>query len=324
MRYDWNLALSRLKQPLTMTKIIFTVAGWLIRKSGLLLLLILALLLTPSVKDAWRIVEDFQSETVISDVVNQTKGIASDKNSSAQELKDWLTKLRISLDRKKTERARLDQNSCILPTCELSNYARIYRADAEIETYAQVLIYGEAVVRGAQTCKEYQQNQPIVNQLLQTVQGLRWWDLLLPAYRPLINRLNQQEARQSALFNSCQRYRMGASTFQVDQSTIKKTLDLRHALFLTKLNEFKKLKEQTLGQVLAVLPSALWLLLGIILTPIGFKTFAYYAIAPLATRKFGIRLQPSASGELKVLCPNDYLQRITLKEGEEFLFARRY
>jgi hypothetical protein len=52
--------------------------------------------------------------------------------------------------------------------------------------------------------------------------------------------------------------------------------------------------------------------------------FAYYALAPLATlmtRKFAIRLQPSASGELMVLSPNNFLQRIELNEGEEFLFS---
>jgi hypothetical protein len=295
-----------------MTKIILTVTGWLIRKFGLLLLLILTLSLASSVKD-WRIVEDFQPETVISDVVNQRKGI---ENNSTQEIKDRLAQ-------KKTERVQLEQISCILPICTLYKNARIYRADAEIEVLSEALSYGAAVARGAQTCQEYQQNQPSVNQRRQAVQEFPFWFFWLPEGKSFINQLDQLEIRQTELLNSCQHYRAATKTFQANQRAIKKTLDTRYTNFLTRLNEFKKSKEQTLGQILVVLPSALWLLLGIILTPIGFKTFAYYGIAPLATRKFGIRLQPSMSGELRVLSPNNYLQRITLKEGEEFLFDPR-
>ena len=297
-----------------MTKIILTVTGWLIRKFGILLLLILTLLLAPSIKEAWRVVEDFQPETVISDVVNQMKEI---ENSTTQEIKD-------RLDQKKTERIQLEKISCILPTCILYKDARIYRADAEIEVLTEALSYGAVVARGTQTCQEYQQNQPSVNQLRQTIQGLDqdkpWWVPISQEHKSLIDKFEQLKSRQVGLFNSCQHYRTATKTFQVNQSIIKKTLDARYANFLTKLNEFKKSKEQTLGQILVVLPSALWLLLGIILTPMAFKTFAYYGIAPIATRKFGIRLQPSSHGELKVLSPNNYLQRITLKEGEEFLF----
>ena len=293
-----------------MTKIILTLTGWLIRKFGILLLLILTLLLAPSIKEAWRVVEDFQPEIVISDVVNQMKEI---ENSSTQEIKD-------RLDRKKTERVQLEQISCILPTCTLYKNARIYRADVEIEVLTQAKSYREAVARGAKTCQEYQQIQQEVYQLRQMIQELPLWHSLLPKSWSLIDRLKQQENRQTELSNSCQYYRMATKIFQPNPSAIKKNLDERDAIFLTKLNEFKKSKEQILGQILVVLPSALWLLLGIILTPMAFKTFAYYGIAPIATRKFGIRLQPSARGELKVLSPNNYLQGITLKEGEEFLF----
>jgi hypothetical protein len=129
-----------------MTKIILTVTGWLIRKFGILLLLILTLLLAPSIKEVWRVVEHFQPETVISNVVNQMKGI---ENDSTQKIKDRLTQ-------KKTERIQLEKISCILPTCILYKDARIYRADAEIEVLTAALSYREAVARGAQTCQEYQ------------------------------------------------------------------------------------------------------------------------------------------------------------------------
>ena len=145
-----------------MTKIILTVTGWLIRKFGILLLLILTLLLAPSIKEAWRVVEDFQPEIVISDVVNQMKEI---ENSSTQEIKD-------RLDQKKTERIQLEKISCILPTCTLYKNARIYRADAEIEVLTEAKSYRAAVARGAQTCQEYQQIQQEVNQLRQMIQEL--------------------------------------------------------------------------------------------------------------------------------------------------------
>lgn len=299
-----------------MTKIILTVTGWLFRKFGLLLLLIVALLLARSISvlDAWRIIEGFQPETVVSDFVTQIKEI---ENSNTKELKD-------RLDQKKTERVQLEQLSCILPTCTFDKNSRIYRTDAEIEILTQALTYHVALDHGAQTCQEYQRNQSIVNQRRQRIQELNqakpWWAPKSQEHILLIDKLDQLESRQTVLLNSCQINRAATKKFQVNQRAIKETLDARHANFLNELNDFKKKKEQTLGEVWAVLIPALWLLLGITLTPIGFKIFAYYGIAPLAIRIFGVRPQPSASGKLKVLSPNNYLQRITIKEGEEFLF----
>jgi hypothetical protein len=301
-----------------MTKIVLTVIGWLIRKLGLLLLLILALLLAPSVKDAWRIIEDFPPATVITNIVKQAKEIAPDKNSNRQEIKEKLAALRNLLDQKKNERVQLEQISCMLPTCTLIKQASIYRADTEIEVITQFRAYGEAVIRGAQNCQEFQLRQPSVNQSRQRVQELNWLQRL---FNPqLIDQYNQDEARQTELFNSCQLYRTATLTFQLNEGAIKRGVDARHVDFLAKLNKFKKIKEGIPGQVATVLPSALWFLLGMILAPIGFKTFAYYGVAPLATRLFDVRLHPSMSGELKVLSPNNHLQRIVLKKGEEFLF----
>jgi gas vesicle protein len=121
-----------------MSKIILKAIGWLSRKFGLLLLLIIALLLAPSVKDAWRVLEDFQPEAIIKDVANQTQETAPDKNSSVQVIKDRLAK-------KKAERVQLAQTQCILPTCTLVKESNIYRADVEIEIIAQALSYVEAV-----------------------------------------------------------------------------------------------------------------------------------------------------------------------------------
>lgn len=196
-----------------MSKIILTVTGWFIQKLGLLLLVILALLLAPSVKNAWLIVEDFQSDIVIRDIVTQLEGSFPDKNSKVQETKDTLNSLRINCDQKKMERIQLKQVSCILPTCTLIKESRIYRADAEIEILTQALIIGEAIVRGAQTCQELKLYQPHVEQLRQTVHDLNqvksWFMLTNPFHKRLIDDLEQAEAKQTELFNSCERYRTG-------------------------------------------------------------------------------------------------------------------
>jgi hypothetical protein len=198
----------------------------------------------------------------------------------------------------------------------------------EIEAIAQILSNVEAVTRGAQICQEHQLYQPSITSLRKSVHYLndaqKWWMPTSQAHKDSITKLEQLEARQTELWNSCQLYRAATLNFEVNQRAIKATVDTQHVQFLTKLKEFKESKEQTLGQVRTVLPYAFLLLLGIILTPIGFKTFAYYALAPLATlmtRKFAIRIQPSASGKLIVFSPNNFLQRIELNEAEEFLFS---
>ena len=45
-----------------MGKLFLNIVGWLIRKFGLLLLLIVALLLTPSVLELWRVIGEFDSD----------------------------------------------------------------------------------------------------------------------------------------------------------------------------------------------------------------------------------------------------------------------
>ena len=52
------------------------------------------------------------------------------------------------------------------------------------------------------------------------------------------------------------------------------------------------------GPVIEVIPTATLILLSLILTPILFKAFSYFVIAPLATRRPPINLFPEASGKI--------------------------
>lgn len=307
-----------------MTTLIKIVAGWLFRTLGLLLLLVLALNIMPSVRDSWQIVEQFNTEKIISDASTLARFIVLDQKVDA---KDRQSLIEDNLNQFKAERDRYQTVSCILPTCTLVKNASIYKIDAEIEAFEQALVYAEALTRGQQTCLEYKQNQPKVNELKKLVQELDraklWFFPVQEQHKNKIDELERREARQMGLFKSCQSYTKGMLIFQSDEGLIQKTLGTRHTNFLIKLNELKSIKEQMLGQVLAVLPTACWLLLGIILVPIGYKIIAFYVLAPLAafvTTKSCIRIQCLASGELKVLSPNDYLQTITLNEHEELLF----
>lgn len=310
-----------------MTKIILTVTEWLIKKAGLLILLVLALSLAPPVKDAWRIVVDFQPERVVSDVIRELNEIAPGKNSSKQELEAQFTQLKMRRDQKMLEldELELEKSSCILLPCILAKDAIIFRIDAEVEVISQALNYVQALTQGNENCQALKKISSILTQLQQEVKGLDREPLLFffpraSEHKLLIKKIKQLEAEKTNLRNSCERYLAGASTFQVNKSTIQKNLDVKHA----ELKKFQQKIQSTQGQIVAYLKPnlepALWLLLGLILTPIGFKIFTYYAMAPLATRIFDVQLMPSASGELKVLSASDYLQKISLKQGEEFLF----
>ena len=60
--------------------------------------------------------------------------------------------------------------------------------------------------------------------------------------------------------------------------------------------------------VIKALPTALWIVFGIIVTPIGIKLFMFYVIAPLAARRPGIRLLPGSSGMIR-FGANDEVKR---------------
>ena len=84
-----------------------------------------------------------------------------------------------------------------------------------------------------------------------------------------------------------------------------------------------------------VLPTALALLLAIMLTPIAIKVFFYFLIAPIASRRAAITLLPDVSGQIEGVdaCMTRYADRlkvsevsqvITLEPGQELLIHPEY
>jgi|GEM_PF-432983 len=84
-----------------------------------------------------------------------------------------------------------------------------------------------------------------------------------------------------------------------------------------------------------VLPTALALLLGIMLAPLAIKAFFYFLIAPFASRRAAITLLPDVSGQIEGvdasmtgaadrLKVSEVSQAITLKPGQELLIHPEY
>jgi hypothetical protein len=87
--------------------------------------------------------------------------------------------------------------------------------------------------------------------------------------------------------------------------------------------------------VTKVIPTAIGILLGIILTPIGIKGFYYLVIAPIASRRAGIRLLPDVSGAIDGATENmkgdfdrlkvsEVSHSITINKDQELLLHPEY
>lgn len=84
-----------------------------------------------------------------------------------------------------------------------------------------------------------------------------------------------------------------------------------------------------------VVPTAIGILVWIILTPIGIKGFLYFVIAPLASRRSAIRLLPEVSGEIIEACEkttgdsdrlkiSEVSQSIAIQHTQELLIHPEY
>jgi uncharacterized protein (AIM24 family) len=72
-------------------------------------------------------------------------------------------------------------------------------------------------------------------------------------------------------------------------------------------------------RVREVLPAALLILLGAMLSPLLFKSFAYFVVAPAAARRRPILLLPSDGARVAESGPSAVSQRVALAPGEELL-----
>lgn len=90
----------------------------------------------------------------------------------------------------------------------------------------------------------------------------------------------------------------------------------------------EKLARSTVSRVAEVvrqeLPTALLVLLAILLTPTAIKAFLYFVVAPLAQRRPPLRLLPDAAGRITASASSAVSIPVVLKEDEELLVHAGY
>jgi len=124
------------------------------------------------------------------------------------------------------------------------------------------------------------------------------------------------EGVMPTLAKACSAYRNLAA---FEPRSIEDALEGRYNEQVSELRILRDSKSWLVTAIKAVLPTALLVLAGLILLPIGVKLVSYYVIAPLASRRFGIRLMPAASGDVSLASPSAALQRIELDADSELL-----
>jgi hypothetical protein len=305
-------------------KLIFRAIFWLIRKLGLLLLLVGVLVALPWVTEAWKVARDFNPAEIATDAVLQVQQITPTKQSGQAEVKKKLAALRAMRSAKEAERESVEKTKCLLPTCSYTKDAKLYRFDTEIEILSQAINYSEALLNGGRACGLHKSLQPILEFQQNLVNSLNeekpWWVPKAQAHLDAEERLRDLQAEASNLDGQCKAFRIASASFAANKSKLDGALK-GHQAFLQRMAELAKLKIQLEREALAVLPQALLLLLSILLGPVGIKALAYWGIAPLASRRFGFTLAKDSTGEIAVLAKNDRLQQIDLSAGEELLIA---
>lgn len=305
-----------------MGKIALTVIGWILRKFGLLLLLVAGYLLAPSVKDFWDVIVEFDPIAVAEKIERKVKESIPRKDTSKEEIARKIQGLRNALEQKKRNRIELGEETCFLPTCSTVKNAKLYAVDLEFEIIERALIYAEALRNGKLACADLDGISVQLADLRSLASGLSQaksaWMPQSAAHSALLGKMLDLEKTQKASVEACNAYQRLADAFDANLNTVRQRLDTKHGKFLTDLGELKASRSKLLQ---GVLPPALATLAGIIFLPIGIKLAAYYGVAPMASRRFGVRLLPESSGELMVASPPQALQRIDLEKGWELLIA---
>lgn len=307
-----------------MGKIILHVSGWILRKFGLLLLLIITLLLAPSVFEAWQIVVEFDPVTTTQTIKRETEALVPSKDTAKEEIEQRFKKLQSRLEEKKKDLTELDRESCYLPMCSMVNTSKRYKLDIEVALLEQALTYVSVISTGRKACEERTRHLDILNELRLSVLELEnsrpvWVLRRAEAHRNLIKKLAEAEQQQVMLDKGCQTYRQLSNSFEANQNQAQQKLGTEYTQFLNDVDGLKASRFKILALAKEVLPSALVALAAIIFVPIGIKLFSYYGVAVLASRKFGVRLLPGSSGELVVASPPQALQRIALEKDWELL-----
>ena len=309
-----------------MGKLILRVIVWILRKFGLLLLLVGGLLLAPSVWELWRIVGEFDPISVAQEIKKKIEILVPGKDAPREEVERNVKVLQELLAQRTRERTNAQQEkaSCLLPTCNVVQGAKLYRLDLEIEFLKQALLYSDALITGKSACDIYRKKQATLNELRVLEAALTTAKSVFPAsdaHLALRVQIAELEAALRSFETACQTYRQLAIAFEVNKNSARQKLAITHGKFLADWEQRSKSRSRVLELAMSVLPTALVTLAGIIFLPIGIKLATYYGVATLASRRFGVRLLPESSGELVVVSPPQALQRIDLEKGWELLIA---
>ena len=303
-------------------KLIFRAVFWLIRKLGLLLLLVVVLLALPLVTEAWKVARDFNPTEIATSTISQVQQIAPTKQSAPDAIKERLAALRTMRSTKESERESVEKTKCLLPTCSYTKDAKLYRIDTEIEVLSQAINYSEALVNGDRACsqrKSAQQNLVFQQNLVTGLNAAKpWWAPKSQAHLVAAARLRVLQTEVSNLDGQCTAFRKALPTFVANKGKLEGALK-GHQEFSQRMAELAQLKLQLERDALAVLPQALLLLLSILLGPALVKALAYWGVAPQASRRFGVTLAKESTGQIAVLAKNDRFQRIDLCAGEQLL-----
>jgi len=306
-----------------MGKLVLKIVGWILGKFGLLLLLVAAYLLAPSVKDFWEVLVEFDPVSVAREAGTKIGASTPGKDTPGEEFERKVRSLQAGLEQKMRNRIELDGQTCFLPTCSTVRNAKLYALDLEIEVIGRALIYAQALGKGRPACEGLGRSNARLEELSASEAELDrakpHWMFRSKEHSALRAQMESVEKAQKGYAEACRTYQSLPGAFDPEPNAVRQMLGMKHGKFLAELEALKASRSRLLQLILGVLPTAAITLAAIILLPIGAKLAAFYGVAVLASRKFGVQLLPGSSGELAMQSAAQPLQRIDLDEGWELL-----
>lgn len=303
-----------------MGKLLRSIFGWLIEKARLFVVMIVVLIFAPYVVKFVGFVRNSDPTAVVSNLINQGKDLALSKRTTKEEIDRKLNELSGRLAQKNNERKQLNKAVCILPTCTLINSVTLYKVEMEIDFLTQAQTYGTAVKSGAKVCGDLSKNQMQLNNLRQ-LDGLLnaskpWWSFPSPSHESIKDQIRQLQAIIPVLAKGCTASKKLQDIFEFKQNP---AVNEKFEKFLLEFEALKKAPSIAMAAVREVLPTAIFVLLGIFLMPLTASVIWYYVIAPFLSRGSGIQIFPEASGEFSIPNPSATLQQIEVETGWELL-----
>lgn len=296
------------------------VSRWILGKTGVLLILIVALLLTPLVLEILSIADDIDLIKINQDVGQRIAKLAPTKNSMHDDIGKKLDGLRKERTKKENERDSLKNVRCLLPTCSLAREGKLYKVELEIDFLTQAISYSQVIQGGPSLCVQSKNSAAHLAFLRMSDDQLNKtkppFAPVSPAHQTIKDQIVDLEQKEHLLANGCSKYKKLASSFDgaMSQQFLK-----NRAPFIDELKSLSSAKIGLVEAVKKVLPVAVTILVGIIFMPILVSALAYFVVAPISSESFGVNLLPESVGELSLLKKADYEQEIDIDSDWELL-----